>query len=208
MKIECPACKQRYELEESFFGKDVECPCGQKFKCPTPKEFTRNNPDAEEKKRCPFCGEAILAVAQKCRYCGEFLNEGTRAGSSSKNDAILYVILALFLGMLGVHNFYEGKPNRGMVKVVLLVAGGLLFPIGGFILLMIDAGLCLFEVIDYVSPKTETSVQAQPVKKTWTRFITPLHLAVLVFLIMTLCIIFAIFFPKVFYSTIDWIRNL
>ena len=29
---------------------------------------------AEATKRCPYCGEVILAVARKCKHCGEFLD--------------------------------------------------------------------------------------------------------------------------------------
>lgn len=29
----------------------------------------------EEKKQCPYCGEYIAISAQKCRFCGKWLNE-------------------------------------------------------------------------------------------------------------------------------------
>lgn len=29
----------------------------------------------EKTKRCPYCGEEILAIAKKCKHCGEWLDE-------------------------------------------------------------------------------------------------------------------------------------
>jgi TM2 domain-containing membrane protein YozV len=38
---------------------------------------------------------------------------------------LAYILLALFLGTLGVHNFYSGHTKHGVIKLVLLVACGL-----------------------------------------------------------------------------------
>ena len=120
MKTECPHCGQHYEVEENFAGQNVECSqCG--------KAFTVSAP--EKTRRCPMCGEEILAVAKKCKHCGELLDD---AGQPiQKKSRAAYILFGLFFGGLGAHNCYIGKSTAGMCEALVWVLGLVIWWVGG-----------------------------------------------------------------------------
>ena len=116
MKISCPNCGHHYEVEEEFAGMSVDCSsCGKPFTVVIP----------EKTKRCPMCGEEILAVAKKCKHCGEYLDQVSRqiAGSnpSYNVDRVSYTLVGLFLGCIGIHNFMDGNTRSGFGKIIIAV---------------------------------------------------------------------------------------
>ncbi len=67
-----------------------------------------------EMKECPYCAEQILAVAAKCKHCGEYLDDELREQNRSRESAGTFVrlvapvevsISALFAGYLAFGAF-------------------------------------------------------------------------------------------------------
>ncbi|HUO10649.1 MAG TPA: PH domain-containing protein [Phycisphaerae bacterium] len=80
--VNCPACKR--PLQPMVAENPPPSPQPE----PTPATPVPSPPsDAEATKRCPFCGEVILAVAKKCKHCGEFLDRSLAPANATNTPA-------------------------------------------------------------------------------------------------------------------------
>ena len=67
---------------------------------------------------CPNCGQPVQAEASFCPSCGYSIPSKPAAGAKSKLTAGL---LGIFLGGLGIHNFYLGFTGKAVAQIVVSV---------------------------------------------------------------------------------------
>ncbi len=89
---------------------------------------------------CNKCGKEIDNEAAMCIHCGVPTKNGSKdVGGKSR---ITYVLLAIFLGIWGIHNFYAGYKKRGFWELFIgFVAPFVLGFIVGFLNSFITHGI-------------------------------------------------------------------
>lgn len=90
-----------------------------------------------DEKYCVNCGTLINRQAEICPDCG-VPQPGT--GSSADNDQVVAGILAILVGGLGVHKFYQGNMRNGVIYLCLCwtMIPALLGLIEGILMLVAD----------------------------------------------------------------------
>ena len=139
----CPHCDQELEIPTEMQGQTIQCPtCNEDIELPSPEPasplgksrtasqqtrpkkrvVTRRRESISPTKPCPYCGEAILRSAQKCKHCGEFLNASAKTHAKSKSGAqgkvvASIVIFVVIIGFLGNFHFVKGSSVIGFKLV-------------------------------------------------------------------------------------------
>lgn len=78
---------------------------------------------------CFNCGNAVDFDADVCVHCGASTKR-THIDTSNQKSKIAAGILGIFLGWLGIHNFYLGYTSKAIIQVLLGTVGILLCGLG------------------------------------------------------------------------------
>lgn len=114
IQFKCPHCEKAFRVDDSYAGKGAKCAgCGQRITIPRasgPPALPTVKPPVkapsvaavssrpqvsaavpthrQDTVACRFCGEQILAGAEKCRHCGEILDAAMRAAIVATPQAV------------------------------------------------------------------------------------------------------------------------
>lgn len=96
-----------------------------------------DNPVPNGVTRCPSCGatvrviELLPGIVQKQPSPQSYTAQQLPQGAETQSR-VIYVILGIFLGVLGIHNFYAGRTYCGLAQLLTtLLLGWLVIPILG-----------------------------------------------------------------------------
>ena len=79
---------------------------------------------------CTGCGNAYPSYASNCPGCGRpsaFIQASSPYNAPmypGQKDRLTYILLGLFLGGLGIHNFYAGEKGKGIGKLLVTLLLG------------------------------------------------------------------------------------
>lgn len=80
-------------------------------------------------KYCDKCGSKLSQGASFCSNCANPVN-GTKPSTGTGKSKVVVGLLAIFLGSLGIHNFYLGYKDKAMAQLLLTVVGWTVIGIG------------------------------------------------------------------------------
>ena len=132
----CPFCKKEIKADTEWIGQSAECPhCSNTLVINKPQNTSKKTQllpklsVADTQKgngqpkiiNCPDCNKEMSARAANCPHCG-----APNEAAPQPKQRIIYVLLGLFLGGWGAHNFYA-RETGGIIHITLSICGAAAF---------------------------------------------------------------------------------
>lgn len=73
---------------------------------------------------CKECGNQISDAAAICVKCGVSTGTASVPITGVAKSRVSFILLGLFLGGLGIHNFYAGYTTRAVIQLLISVLTG------------------------------------------------------------------------------------
>jgi len=110
---------------------------------------------------CQNCGKEIDDKAVVCIHCGVATHTAAAAALDPNAKSKLAAgLLGIFLGALGIHNFYLGNTNKAVTQLLLGTVGAIVFGLGPIV-----SGIWgLVEGIYILTGKISTDAEGRPLK--------------------------------------------
>ncbi len=80
-------------------------------------------PVKPQSRYCQNCGAKIEGYVDRCPVCGYFCVNKEKNRNTSSKSRLVVGLIALFLGELGIHNFYLGYTSKALAQLILCLAG-------------------------------------------------------------------------------------
>jgi len=79
-------------------------------------------------KYCSNCGQEVQENAYVCLKCGAKVGEEPQVSKNpNAKSKLMAGLLGIFLGSLGIHNFYLGYNKKAVIQILLTTVGACLF---------------------------------------------------------------------------------
>lgn len=75
---------------------------------------------------CANCGQPENPGAAFCVNCGAAVNAGAPIPAGAQKSKLVAGLLAIFLGSLGIHNFYLGFQKKALIQLLVSLIGGII----------------------------------------------------------------------------------
>lgn len=134
LQFKCPRCGRMIRFEDTAAGQQGRCPCGATIRIPQTVQRMSNvtfiddlllNDDSTSFVGAIFLGmwagflDAIWPARSRSR-----VSPKVQSAIRSPKSRIIAGLLAVVLGVLGIHNFYLGRTGIGIWQLLLSLVGG------------------------------------------------------------------------------------
>ena len=108
---------------------------------------------------CKNCGKEVAENADVCVSCG------VRLIKNDSKEWLIALLLAIFLGGLGIHRFYTGHKGTGLTMLLLSIFGAFTFIFYIGALLFIIVGIWVLIDIIRIATGSFKDVHGNPLKR-------------------------------------------